>query len=383
MKIVYCIQSVHNSGGMERVLANKANYLVEKLNYEVVIITTDRKNRSSFFQFSPKVKFIDLGINYEDTPQNLSINKLFVQKSKMALHRKRLADCLKQIKPDISISMFGMEVQFLHRIKDGSKKVLEFHFSKRYKIIEAKSFKEICFQRVRLMFWNAIIPHYDKFIVLTNRDFKDWGSPKNGCVIPNMIIGKKDGKIKLGKKCNHTVMAAGRLTYQKGFDMLINAWQEVKKKYPDWILRIFGEGEQRKFLQEKIKSMGLEGYVFLEGRVNNLMDYMIESDVYVMSSRYEGFPMVLLEAMAVNIPCVSFDCPCGPSDIITNKIDGVIVTSNDVKELSTAIQDIIKDESYRNFLKSNIRKKIEKFSENKIMNQWDSLFNALIDPNIG
>lgn len=378
MKIVYCIQGVYNSGGMERVLANKANYLADIMGMDVYIVTTDQKGRPLVFDFSPKIKLIDLGINYENNSQKNIFFKVISQFFNLIRHRRKLSRCLKQIKPDITISMFGMEMPFLHTIHDGSKKILEFHFSKYYKIINSHSAMNKIFQRVRLKIWGKKIKEYDAFVALTERDLIEWNKPINGIAIPNMIPSKQlndNPGLKLTQK---TVMAAGRLTYQKGFDMLIDAWIKIHQNYPDWKLIIYGDGDLRDVLQQKIDRNNLSNNIKLFGNVLSLSNYFDKADFFVLSSRYEGLPMVILEAMANRLPCIAFDCQCGPSDIITNKVDGILVEAGNVDQLSNEIINLIEDENLRQVLSSNIPKKMIYFSEESIMNRWMDLFNRVV-----
>lgn len=378
MKIVYCIQGIYNSGGMERVLANKANYLADRLGMEVSIITTDQKGRSSFFDFSKKIKLIDIGINYEDNSKKNIFLKVISQFYNIIIHRRKLSRCLKKIKPDVTISMFGMEMPFLHRIHDGSKKILEFHFSKHYKIINSQNFIDKTFQRIRLWVWSKNIKKYDAFVALTERDLMDWGMPANGVVIPNMIPSNQRKEIYKEKKTHKIVMAAGRLTHQKGFDLLIDAWAKVHQKKPDWKLIIYGDGELREELQHQIDNLDLQNHIKLYGKVTSLLDYFDKADIFVLSSRYEGFGMVILEAMSNGLPCIAFDCPCGPSDMISNKSDGILVEAGNIDQLSNEIINLIEDKDLRWALSLNIPTKIEQFSEESVMKRWMVLFNSFV-----
>ena len=157
MKIVYCINGTYNSGGMEKVLCNKANYFSEQLGYDVTIITTEQKGRDNFFNFSNKIKFIDLGINYDDDNYKSIFVKLYESNKKRKIHFLKLMEILERIKPDVCISMFDRDFSFLYKIKDGSKKILEFHFCKQMKVIEQKNIVMKAIQYIRIQTWRNII----------------------------------------------------------------------------------------------------------------------------------------------------------------------------------------------------------------------------------
>src|SRR5574344_1117230 len=184
MKILYCIAGTYNSGGMERVLANKANYLSAH-GYEIYIVTTDQQNRPSFFDLDKRITCLDLGINYASNNGRSFWLKLLQYPYKQLLHRFSLSKTLQTIRPDITISMFCNDVSFLPRIKDGSKKILEIHFSK---------FKKLQYGRKGL--WRLAdewrtecedwqVKRYDRFVVLTEEDKSYWGELDNIQVIPN------------------------------------------------------------------------------------------------------------------------------------------------------------------------------------------------------
>ena len=169
MRIVYCIAGTYNSGGMERVLANKANYLVSH-GYEVFIITTDQRGKQPFFSLDERIRCYDLGINYEENNGKSLLNKIIHYPFKQWKHRKRLSELLRELRADIAISMFCNDVSFLWKIKDGSRKILEIHFS-RYKRLqyERKGAWKLADQwRSRMD--EKTVKKYACFVVLTHED---------------------------------------------------------------------------------------------------------------------------------------------------------------------------------------------------------------------
>ena len=370
MKIVYCINGTYNSGGMEKVLCNKANYFSDQLGHDVIIITTEQKGRQNFFNFSNKIKFIDLGINYDDDKNKNIFIRLYKSYKKRRIHFLKLMEVLETIKPDICISMFDRDFSFLYKIKDGSKKILEFHFCKKMKVIEQKNIVMKAIQYVRVNTWKNIVRKYDKFVVLTEEDKNDWGNLKNITVIPNSISHISYEQAKLQKK---NVLSIGRASYQKGFDLLLKAWAQSVEKHQNWQLTIVGGGNKA-YMIDLIRKLKLENNVILKQPTTEISKEYLHASIYVMSSRYEGLPMVLIEALNYGLPIVSFACPCGPKDVIGDNNGGILVENYDIKKLSHAINRVIENKEERLKMGDEAVKKAQFYSEETIMKRWTELF---------
>lgn len=371
MKIVYSINGTYNSGGMEKVLCHKANYFSEKLGYEVTIITTEQKGRPNFFNFSNKIKFIDLGINYDDDNNKNIFIRLYQSYKKRKIHFFKLMQVLEIIKPDICISMFDRDFSFLYKIKDGSKKILEFHFCKKMKVIEQRNIIMKVIQYFRINTWGNIVKKYDKFVVLTEEDKNDWGKLKNIAVIPNSISLTSNEQAKLQNK---NILSIGRASYQKGFDLLLKAWAQSTKKHQDWQLTIVGGGN-KDYMMDLIKKLRIGNNVILKQPTTEISKEYLNASIYVMSSRYEGLPMVLIEALNYGLPIVSFACPCGPKDVIGDNIGGILVEKKyNIKELSCAINRVIENKEERLKMGDEAVKKAQFYSEKIIMKRWTELF---------
>lgn len=174
-----------------------------------------------------------------------------------------------------------------------------------------------------------------------------------------------------------TIISAGRLTEQKGFDILIDVAKIVLERNPDWKWNIVGEGEDRKPLELKIKEYNLQNNLFLCGNVDNIEDYYRESAIYVLTSRYEGFGLVLTEAKAFHLPCVSFRCKAGPAEIIKDGVNGYLIDCFDTERMADKICDLIDSEDLRISFSSHALDDTEKFSIKKVVKQWESLFQEM------
>lgn len=376
MKIIYCTHSTYNPGGMERVLLNKVTYLSQLLGWEVSVVTTDQHQRSPFYPFPEKVRMTDLEINYSEDNEKGAWKKITGYLRKRKEHRRKLTALLLKEKPDIVVSLYPSESSFIPDIKDGSKKVLELHYCKFFRLQYGRKGLLGWIDKLRTRQDEQIVRRFDKFVVLTNEDRGYWGDLPNIEVIPNAAMHVSDA---YSDVMNKRVIAVGRLDYQKGFDRLIQAWQLVQHtgRFTGWKLDIFGQGEWQEMLQQMIGKAGLQDTARLNRPTKQIGEEYVKSDMLVMSSNYEGFPMVMIEAMACGLPVVSFDYKCGPKDIIQSGINGLLVPNGDIQALADAMMKVMEDEAYRKMLSLNARKVVDTYSEQAVMAQWIRLFTSI------
>lgn len=378
LKIVYCNPSLHISGGGERVLTVKANYFVEKLGYEVHIVITDGRIFPPFFTLHPSIKVHQLDINYDEyfSP----FRRLWEFFRKRHLHKKRLNVCLSQIRPDFTVIMTRREVSFITHMDDGSIKIAENHVDKNRYLNSMNPHLENILPRwlKRIYKQRTIVAlkKLSKFIVLTHEDKQAWTELDNIEVIPNPITIHSES---LSLCHNKQVIAVGRYEYQKGFDLLLYAWKEVVAKHPDWNLFIYGEGILRHALQQQLDMLGLENSCFLEHHTSHIGEKYENSSLFVLSSRFEGFGLVLVEAMSYGLPVVSFACPCGPREIITDGVDGLLVEQENVKELASKISYMIENDEVRIKMGYQASLNVHKFDIDEVIPFWTRMFNKLIE----
>lgn len=376
-KIVYCTPALYMAGGVERVLTLKANYFAEFFGYDITIILTEKKGVPLFYPLSDKVKVINFNVNFEDLWTCSFIKKVFVYLWKQRLFKKRLNSELIRIKPDITVSLLRREINFISGIKDGSKKIGELHINRaNYRNFDKNSTN--VFKTLFSKFWmhNLVgkLQKLNRLVVLTEKDKLSWQELGNVSVIPDPLSFRPLSRSKLDNK---RVIAVGRYSHEKGYDMLLKAWQMVSTKKPGWRLDIYGDGNSSSYVSLLKKLKIDEKRCVLHARTLDIEKELVNSSIFVCSSRFEGFGMAVLEAMACGLPVISFDCPWGPGSIITDGVDGCLVENGNVVALAEQIMRFIEDRCLRINLAGNAILKASKYDIENISLKWKEMFDSL------
>ena len=363
MKVAYIIESAHNSGGMERVLTVSANALC--YDVDISIITLYQNKRQYYFPLDNKIKRYDLDI------ENVADKKLLKQ---------RMTEFLMSHHFDIVVSMGGIDMYCLHTIKDGSKKIVWFHFAHNVAYTAwlgdsptlIKKLKGYLRQIKRIKHARG----YERVVVISSADYQAWQRYTNkATLIYNPLTIKTSVLSDLSLK---RVISVGRLDYQKGYDLLIDTWKIVSEKHSDWQLDIYGDGPLRDIIQKQIDDLCLSKNVTLCGQTANIAEKYAEHSIYVMASRTECFPLVLIEASDCGLPLVAYDCPFGPRDIIDNCKNGFLIPNvGDVAAMADKICQLIDDVELRKQMGEKAKLMVGRFSPSKIKNEWLTLFNDL------
>ena len=377
LKLVYITPALYMAGGVERVLTLKANYFAEHFGYDITIILTEGKDKPLFYSLSNKIKVINLNIGFEELWTCSFVKKVFVYLKKQRQFKKALTNELMRIRPDITISLLRREINFINDIKDGSRKIGELHVNRaNYRNFEANdsNFIKTLFAKFWMHSLVAKLKKLNRFVVLTEEDKEAWPELKNIRVIPDPLSFLPTKYSELKERC---VIAVGRYVYQKGFDLLLQAWSKIEKLYPDWQLAIFGDGDRTPY-ENQMKALGInDNSCHLNGPTSNIQQEYINSSIFVFTSRFEGFGMVLVEAMACGLPVVSFDCPCGPKDIVKDNEDGILVENGNIDLLASSLSRLMNDETLRQSMSKAGLKNVQRFNIEQIAEQWRLLFESL------
>lgn len=377
-KIVFCTPALYSAGGVERVVSYKASYFAEQLGYDVTIIVTEGKGRDCYFPLSDKVKVINFELGFEALWQASFAKKIILYLTKQRQYKKLLKRELMCIRPDFTITTLRREINFLSDIPDGSKKIGELHVDRaNYRNFATN--KQNPIKQVFSRWWsNSLLDHIrrlDKMVLLTDSAMYDWPELDNKIKIPDPLSFHIDEKSSLLCK---RIISIGRFDYEKGNDLLLQVWQKVEKQMPDWQLDIYGNGNRDPYLLQ-MRQLGIDSSrCHLHGPIKDVKKEYLNSSVFVLPSRYEGFGLVLIEAMACGVPVVSFDCENGPRSIITNGADGFLIPTFDIDAFADKLLLLMRDENLRRQMGEKAQKSAAKYDIDSIGLQWKQLFDGLM-----
>lgn len=362
MKLLYITNALNGSGGLERVLSIKASYLADKLGYEVHLMTLNKGHIDLFYEFSPKLMYHDIPV-FGNPIAYLKRYSSGIKKT------------IKTVQPDVIIVCDdGLKAFFLPTLLGKSIPIFyERHVSKSIEIGSNFSIGRLIIAKTKMKLMDVLSSTFTKFIVLTSGNAKEWNA-KNLLVIPNPLSFYPSESASL---TNKKVIAVGKQSYQKGYDRLLNSWQLVSATHPDWHLEVYGKLDPSQGLEKLASDLGIQEKVQFFEAQKNIEAIYLQSSIYVMSSRFEGFGMVLIEAMACGVPCISFDCPYGPSDIIQNGEDGFLVANGDEAALVNKLNLLIENAALRMQMGQKSKQNVKRFLPDVVLTQWDELFKSV------
>jgi glycosyltransferase involved in cell wall biosynthesis len=367
MKILYVVPNINNEGGVARVLAIKSNYLIEKCDYQIDILTQNNGNSPLFYDYNKKTSFYDM---------ILIGNPFHFFKS----YRKSIIENIINLKPDVIVICDNGFKAFLipFIIKTKIPIVLEIHSSLNIEEIENnKSFISKLKAISIAKFKKFSAKKFNKFVVETDESIQEWNI-QNGVVIPNPLWFSSN---KVADLNSNKVIAVGRHVYEKGLDRLLKIWQKVVLKHPDWHLDIYGKSNDDLELQQLATALKINNNVAFFDPVKDINLKYQQASMYLLTSRFEGFGMVLIEAMESGLPCIAYDCPCGPRAIITNNEDGFLIENGNESDYINAVESLISDEKKRFDMGKKAKISSLKYNIVAIMPLWNTLFKDIIKAN--
>lgn len=355
MKLLYITNGINGSGGLERVLSVKASLLAEEFGYEVGILCLNEGHLNPFYTFSPKIKTSSIAV---------SGNPI----SYFSTYKKGIQKAVNDFNPDvISVCDDGLKGFFLPRIiRTKAKLIYERHAS--IQLNTDTSLKGKLTKALMRFLGND----FDKFVVLTPQNIQEWRN-SNLIAIPNPL--GFESKIENPLNQNRLI-AVGSHSFNKGYDLLVEVWSKLELLFPDWHLDVYGKKDRSETFVKMAKDKGLKNIHFHDP-VRDIQKEYEGSSILVLPSRSEGFGMVLIEAMESGVPCVAFDCPSGPGDIITEGEDGFLIPELNVQKMTEKLKNLMEDENLRMAMGKKAREKAQEYAPPKIIQQWDNLFKLL------
>ena len=370
MKIIYVNRVFTVWGGLERVWSDKMNALSEISGIEVCLVTTDQGNHKIPYPLSGKVRHIDLGIRFVQQYRYKGLKRYWVYWKLIKLFKKKIEILLETEKPDVLITNASEFADFIVKWKRNVPLVVESHgtFDRPFHMQEMT-----LGNRIKCFFHYKALSKSDRIVALTHGDAEQWKRINpNVSVIPNIVTMNESD---VYSDCeNKRVIFVGRLDSQKGFQYLSTIWEIVEKRHPDWCLDIYGEGVD---LQENRSMIPKGKHVYPHAQTLDILEKYKECSILILTSVYEPFGLVMPEAMSCGVPVVAFDCPYGPSEIITDGKDGFLVSCYDVEAFADKVSLLIENESLRKEMGQNAIQSARRFRKEKIIPQWINLFESL------
>lgn len=371
MRILYIDNAIAIYGGIERVLIDKINWLADNSDIEIYLLTTSQGDHLFVYHLNPKVKYCDLGIKFHQVYQYPKWKRIPFINNLHKLLQQRLAEFIQIYAPNIIICTRIDLISDIVKVKGDVPLIFESHNT----YLAYKFEKEGWVRRLSFWHWHRELKKAQMVVTLTKGDAMEWKKQSpNVQVIPNVVHLNETGQV---SDCqSKDIIFVGRYSYQKDIPTLLRIWEKVHQRYPDWHLHLFsGYGEQRDKLQSEISRTDMN--IVVHTPTSAIHEEFLKCSILLMTSIYEPFGLVLPEAMSCGIPVVAFDCPYGPADIITDRVDGFLIKNRSIDDFVDKVCLLIENQDLRLKMGKAGVLSSRRFEADNIMPQWEQLFKSL------
>lgn len=381
MRIVYIIDSLASKGGAERILSEKMSYMADRYGYDVSVVTCyqDPVRQANVYPLSDKVRQVNLNIPYYSQYRYGYPLRLWKKWQLYQQLKRQLAATVRSIDPDILVGLGYFQADVVTAIRCRAVKVVESHEARIFTMsdqgLQRSWLSQLYMRYYRSRYFRNVERQTDVVVTLTTGDAHEWRRVKRVEVIPNFTMMPKADAGCLFERTKR-VIAVGRLEWQKGFDRLIDIWAMVAPRHPDWHLDIFGSGTLEEMLKQQIHHAGLDDTIAIHPFSTNIREEYLKSSILAMTSRFEGFSLVLLEAMQNGVPIVAFDCPFGPSDVIVEDTSGYLVPDGNMSLYANRLDYLLSDAVLRQQMSQNALDIVRKYDVKSVMQRWRELFES-------
>ncbi len=378
MKIVYVIETLAVVGGVEKIISEKASYLAEHFGYDVYLIScTQSKGQENAFPLSTQVRQINLAIPYYKQYHYKYPQRFRIKYQTRQLLKNKIQQTVSKIKPDIIIGTLKFAADILCKLKTPAKKIIECHEARLFAMSDHEH-QHSLLTRIyvkyyqRKEYFKAIEQYADMVVTLTEGDKSLWNEARRVEVIPNFTTMASTMHVEKQKR----IIAVGRLSAEKGYDRLLAAWQQVVQKHPDWKLDIFGDGKLHDSLLSMIDTLNIRN-IELHHSTRKISQEYVDSDIYVITSLFEGFALTIIEAMIHGLPCIAFDCPFGPHALIEDNKTGFLIEDGNIPQFADKLCYLIEHPEVRAAFSAAAISKASNYKIDTTMERWRKLFVSL------
>jgi glycosyltransferase involved in cell wall biosynthesis len=372
IRIVYITDAFAVWGGLERVLADKMNYLVEQYNYDVHLLTINQGTHDIPFFLNSAIGYQDLGIGMHRQYGYNGLVRLIIRQKIKRLLKQRMKNVIFNLSPDIVVCVKFDFAGLLLKLKGNIPLIVESHAMCHSEKMDGSGL----LRRLHVWSFKRNVSKVETVVSLTEGDADDWRRiNSNVFVIPN-VVHLSDSHWHASLK-DRVVIFVGRFSSQKDIQSLLGVWNLVNEKHPDWQSRIYGDGELKDYYMPIIQGMDANIHVFPPTPA--IVEKYFESSILILTSLFEPFGLVLPEAMSCGLPVVAFDCPYGPADIITDGVDGFLIQNRNVEAFADKVCQLIDDEALRKKMGEAGVLSSMRYSPDRIMPQWKTLFDNLVN----